>query len=63
MVYKNLSKHLALRILFLSYYFRPDLSAGSFRSSALVQELVSQPNSEVDVFTTKPNRYASFSIS
>jgi len=48
--------------LLLSFYFEPDLSAGSFRSSALVRAL--QPlmpeGSLIDVVTTQPNRYASF---
>jgi len=51
------------RILALSFYYRPDLSAGSFRTTALVESLLEQPSSEVkiDVITTLPNRYSSFS--
>lgn len=51
------------RILYLTFYFRPDLCAGSFRNSPLVDELSKQiegENIKVDVFTTSPNRYASF---
>lgn len=50
------------RLLFLSFYFRPDLCAGSFRASALVDALSAQSrgNWEVDVVTTMPNRYNSF---
>lgn len=48
------------RILFLSYYFSPDLGAGAFRSSALAQELANQDVS-VDVIATMPNRYKTFS--
>lgn len=51
-----------MRILYLSFYYRPDLSAGSFRNTALVNELARQlpAGSQVDVITTVPNRYASF---
>lgn len=53
-----------MRILLLSFYFRPDLSAGSFRATALADALVEQGRGEVevDVFTTLPNRYHSFSV-
>lgn len=53
-----------MRILLLSFYFRPDLSAGSFRATALADALVDQSRgeAEVDVFTTMPNRYRSFSV-
>ena len=51
-----------MRILLLSFYFRPDLSAGSFRATALVQALRARlaPGDEIDVVTTEPNRYRSF---
>ncbi|SDB12016.1 Glycosyltransferase involved in cell wall bisynthesis [Pseudidiomarina indica] len=51
-----------MKILFLSYYFEPDLSAGSFRATALIKELSERlpKNSEVDVITTQPNRYHTF---
>lgn len=48
-----------LRILFLTFYYSPDLSAGSFRSTALVNQL-SQHLVKLDVVTTTPNRYSSF---
>jgi glycosyltransferase involved in cell wall biosynthesis len=49
------------RLLILSFYFRPDLSAGSFRTTALVEKLLQQcPDLKVDVITTLPNRYSSF---
>lgn len=54
------------RILFLTFYFRPDLCAGSFRNSPLLDELSLQTKSQdiqVDVFTTIPNRYATFNSS
>lgn len=54
-----------MRILFLTFYFPPDLSAGSFRSSALVWELSKLVNSsgEIEVLTTAPNRYKGFAAS
>lgn len=52
-----------MKVLFLSFYYTPDLCAGSFRAGALIQAL--QPNlpagSHIDVLTTMPNRYSSFS--
>ena len=49
-------------ILVLSYYFYPDLSAGSFRNTAIVKELSAQLGSEgiIHVITTQPNRYSTF---
>ena len=52
------------RILFLTFYFHPDLCAGSFRNSPLADELSRQTHDKdikIDVFTTHPNRYASYS--
>lgn len=51
-----------MRILFLSFYYEPDLCAGSFRATALIQALLPQlpVGSHVDVLTTMPNRYSSF---
>ncbi len=48
-------------ILYLSFYFEPDLSACSFRNSPLVKELAEQANGKarIDVVTTLPNRYNS----
>ncbi len=53
-----------MRILFLSFYYHPDLSAGSFRNTALVSALKDQlpAGSQIDVITTLPSRYASFSV-
>lgn len=52
-----------MRILFLTFYYTPDLCAGSFRAAALIKALQSQlpACSEVEVLTTVPNRYNSFS--
>lgn len=49
-----------MKILILSFYFKPDLSAGSFRTTALVEQLKQHAGVEIDVVTTMPNRYASF---
>lgn len=50
------------RILILSFYYQPDLSAGSFRTTALVEALLEQQFTKIniDVITTLPNRYNSF---
>ena len=52
-----------MKILVLSFYYAPDLSAGSFRTTALVNAMLDQLPSEahIDVITTLPNRYNSFS--
>lgn len=52
-----------MRILFLTFYYEPDLCAGSFRATALVKALLKQmpAGTQVDVLTTQPNRYNSFS--
>ena len=46
----------------MSFYFEPDLSAGSFRNTALAKELSTRISNSgsVDVITTMPNRYGSF---
>jgi len=51
-----------MRILFISFYFEPDLCAGSFRNTPLFYELCSQLNDDdfVHVITTQPNRYKTF---
>lgn len=50
------------RILYLTFYFRPDLCAGSFRNTPLAKELANQVKdvAEVEVLTTMPNRYSTF---
>jgi UDP-N-acetylglucosamine:LPS N-acetylglucosamine transferase len=53
------------RIIYLTFYFKPDLCAGSFRNSPLALELANQANSIntiIDVYTTLPNRYSTFDI-
>lgn len=51
-----------MRLLFLSFYFRPDLSAGSFRATALAEALDRDlsPSGELYIISTQPNRYKSF---
>ena len=58
-----MNKKSALRILILTFYYRPDLCAGSFRSSAFIKVLKTQlsVNDTVDILTTMPNRYHSYS--
>ncbi len=57
-----------MRILVLSFYYSPDLSAGSFRTSSVVKALRNESaarkraNLHVEVLTTLPNRYATFSV-
>lgn len=52
-----------MKVLLLSFYFQPDLSAGSFRNTAFVESLlrVLPDGTEIDVVTTLPNRYTGFS--
>jgi glycosyltransferase involved in cell wall biosynthesis len=49
------------RILLLTFFYPPDLSAGSFRAGALVEALrrLAGADVNIDVLTTQPNRYAS----
>jgi len=49
-----------VRIVIVSFYFPPDLGAGSFRTGALVKSLLENlgPDDTVRVITTAPNRYA-----
>ncbi|HVO48305.1 MAG TPA: glycosyltransferase family 4 protein [Steroidobacteraceae bacterium] len=51
-----------MRLLILSFYYRPDLSAGSFRATALVEALQARApaGTRIDVLTTLPNRYSTF---
>ena len=52
------------KILYFSFYFEPDLSAGSFRNSTLAVKLANlakEKNCIIEVYTTFPNRYETFS--
>ena len=59
----ELSGRCNLKILVLSFYYTPDLSAGSFRTASFVNSLSNKipPGYEIEVITTLPNRYSSFS--
>ncbi len=48
-----------MKILVLSFYFRPDLSAGSFRTTAFVDALREKMpiHGQIDVLTTLPSHY------
>ena len=50
-----------MKLLILSFYYPPDLSAGSFRAKALVEALhaLRPDDLRVEVITTMPNRYHS----
>lgn len=49
------------KVLVLTSFYHPDLSAGSFRCLAFVEEL-SKFNLDIHVITTSPNRYDSFKV-
>ncbi len=53
-----------MRLLFLTFYFEPDLCAGSFRNTPLFKELLSNISNDdyIHVITTQPNRYHSFKV-
>ncbi len=53
-----------MNILYLSFYFEPDLCAGSFRNSPLAKELSKQAgdNAVIEVVTSQPNRYNTFKV-
>ena len=51
-----------MRILLLTFYYQPDLCAGSFRSASLVEELEKYSDCVIEIITTLPNRYGSFSV-
>lgn len=49
-----------MKILLFSFYYTPDLCAGSFRMAALVEQLRQLPDVELEIITTMPNRYSTF---
>ncbi len=53
-----------MNILYITYFFRPDLSAGSFRNTDLIVELSNllDEGDTIELITTKPNRYKSYSV-
>ena len=50
-----------MKLLILSFYFQPDLCAGSFRTTALVDALRQklEIDDTIEIITTMPNRYKS----
>jgi len=53
-----------MKILIISFYYEPDLCAGSFRTTSFVKALKSllTKDDSIDVVTTMPNRYSTFKI-
>jgi hypothetical protein len=53
-----------MKILYLTFFFEPDLGAGSFRNTSLVKELSRQISNAdtIDVITTFPNRYSTYEV-
>ena len=53
-----------MKILILSFYYPPDLSAGSFRVIGLVKALLNRigEDIQIEVITTQPNRYQGFGV-
>ncbi len=51
-----------MKLLLVSFYFPPDLCAGSFRAIALLRSLKKEIGKDdlITVLTTKPNRYSDF---
>jgi hypothetical protein len=51
-----------MNILYLTFYFEPDIGPGAFRTTTLVNELSCQLTSSdsIHVLTTQPNRYDSY---
>lgn len=52
------------RILLLTFYYPPDLAAGSFRAVALAEALLARTagSVDIDVITSLPNRYHTFTL-
>ena len=53
-----------MKIVFFTFYYPPDLGAGSFRAVALVEALSNKisPGDELHIVTTHPNRYATHKV-
>jgi len=51
-----------MNLVFFTYYYPPDLSAGSFRAKALVDELSKslKQDERLHIISTQPNRYDSY---
>jgi len=59
-----LQKRANKKILYLSYYFEPDIRAGLYRSESFVQELAHQVQgmATIDVIATQPNLQSPFNL-
>ncbi len=53
-----------MKIVFFTFYYPPDLCAGSFRAAALAKALEKNidTNDELHIITTHPNRYSSYKV-
>lgn len=53
-----------MKILYLTFYFEPDLCAGSFRNTPIAKQLsnVLKSTDKIHVITTLPNRYISYQV-
>ena len=53
-----------MKILYLTFYFEPDLCAGSFRNTPIAKQLSNTLKStdKIHVITTLPNRYISYQV-
>ena len=53
-----------MKIVFFTFYYPPDLGAGSFRAIALSQALSKRMKNddELHIITTHPNRYANHKV-
>jgi hypothetical protein len=53
-----------MKILYLTFYFEPDLCAGSFRNTPIAKQLSTSlhDSDKIHVITTLPNRYISYQI-
>jgi glycosyltransferase involved in cell wall biosynthesis len=52
------------KILLLTFYYEPDLCAGSFRAKALIEAFKEKLSEDIfiDIITTIPNRYSTFKV-
>ena len=51
------------KILYLTFFYEPDLSACAFRNTSLVNSLIEETNRkeiQIDLYTTMPNRYSTY---
>jgi len=53
-----------MKICLFTFYFQPDLCAGSFRNTALVDAMVPllKREDQLDIITTRPNRYSTYRV-